>query len=139
MKAGFTLTRTVKAPIGQVFDAFTNHRAYQDMTAVRKSTLDKEGDPPPNAVGAVRRLALAGPPIVEEVVGYERPTYFAYKALSGLPLKEHLGEVRFSEAGAGTHVSYTVAFTPTIPGPAVGLVLKQAVGALLRGIVKSVE
>lgn len=139
MKSSFTLNRTVNAPIARVFDAFTDHRAYADMTPVRKSTLDREGDPPPNGIGAVRRLSLAGPPIVEEVVGYERPTYFAYKALKGLPVKEHLGEVRLSESGGGTRVSYTVSYTPSIPGPAVGLVLKQAVGALLRGIAKSVE
>ena len=88
----------------------------------------------------MRRLRLAGPPIVEEVVGYERPSYFAYKAVKGLPVKEHLGEVRLSEVGSdSTRVSYTISYTPSIPGPAVGLVLKQAVSALLRGIVKSVE
>lgn len=139
MKSSFTLNRTVNAPIGQVFDAFTDHRRYAEMTPMRKSTLDKEGDPPPNGIGAVRRLTLAGPPIVEEVVGYERPTYFAYKALKGLPVKEHLGEVRLSESGNGTRVAYTLSYTPSIPGPAVGLVLKQAIGSLLRGIAKSVE
>jgi uncharacterized protein YndB with AHSA1/START domain len=139
MKSSFTFTRTVDAPIDRVFDAFTDHRAYQDVTPLRSSTLERQGDPAPNGVGAVRKLGLAGPPIVEEVVGYERPTYFAYKALKGLPVKEHLGEVRLSEANGRTHVVYTVGYTPSIPGPVVGLVLKQAVGALLRGIVKSVE
>ncbi len=139
MKSSFTLNRTVNAPIGQVFDAFTDHRAYADMTPMRKSTLEREGDPAPNGIGAVRKLTLAGPPIVEEVVGYERPTYFAYKAVKGLPVKEHLGEVRLSETSNGTRVAYTINYTPSIPGPAVGLVLKQAIGALLRGIVKTVE
>jgi hypothetical protein len=109
------------------------------MTPIRKSTLQKEGDPAPNGVGAVRKLELVGPPIIEEVTAYERPTYFAYKVLKGLPVKEHLGEVRLSESGSGTRVSYTINYTPSIPGPAVGLILKQAIGALFRGIVKSVE
>lgn len=139
MKSSFTLTRTVNAPIERVFDAFTDHRRYKDMTPLRSSTLEREGDPAPNGLGAIRKLGLAGPPIVEEVVGYDRPTYFAYKALKGLPVKEHLGEVRLSEAGAQTHVVYTINYTPSIPGPAVGLALKQAIGALLRGISKSVE
>ena len=140
MKSSFTLSRTVNAPVGRVFDAFTDHRAYADMTPMRKSTLEKEGDPAPNGVGAVRKLSLAGPPIIEEVVGYERPSYFAYKAVKGLPVKEHLGEVRLSESGNdSTRISYTVSYTPSIPGPAVGIVLKQAINALLRGIAKSVE
>jgi hypothetical protein len=140
MKSSFTLQRTIKAPPGQVFDAFVDHRAYAEMTPMRKSSLEKEGDPAPNGLGAVRKLELVGPPILEEVVGYERPTYFAYKALKGLPVKEHLGEVRLSEAANDcTRVNYTISYTPSIPGPAVGLILKQAVGGLLRGIAKTVE
>jgi uncharacterized protein YndB with AHSA1/START domain len=139
MKNSFTMTRTVNAPINTVFDAFTNHRAYADMTPMRKSTLEKEGDPAPNGLGAVRKLERVGPPIVEEVVGYERPSYFAYKVLKGLPVKEHLGEVRFSTTGSSTRVVYTINYTPTIPGPVTGLILKQAIGGLLRGIAKSVE
>jgi hypothetical protein len=139
MKSSFTLQRTVKAPPGAVFDAFVDHRNYASVTSLRKSSLEKEGDPAPNGLGAVRKLVLAGPPIIEEVVGYEKPSYFAYKAVSGLPVKEHLGEVRLSSSGQNTRVVYTVSYTPSIPGPAVGLILKQAVGALLRGIAKSVE
>ena len=140
MKSSFTLQRTIKAPPGQVFDAFVDHRAYAERTPVRKSSLDKEGEPAPNGVGAVRRFEIVGPPILEEVVSYERPRYFAYKALKGLPVKEHLGEVRLTETGDDcTRVHYTISYTPSIPGPMVGLVLKQAVGGLLRGIAKHVE
>ncbi len=140
MKSSFTLQRTVKAPPDRVFDAFVDHRDYARVTPVRKSSLDREGEPAPNGLGAVRRFEIVGPAILEEVVGYERPTYFAYKALKGLPVKEHLGEVRLSETGDDcTRVQYTISYTPSIPGPFVGLVLKQAVGGLLRGIAKSVE
>ena len=141
MKASFTFNRTINAPIEKVFDAFTDHRGYARMTPLRSSTLEREGEPAPNGVGAVRKLALAGPPIVEEVVGYERPTYFAYKALKGLPVKEHLGEVRLRDVGGATEMTYTVAYTASVPRtePVVGAVLRQAVGALARGIAKSVE
>ena len=53
----FTLTRTTTAPIEKVFDALTNHRGIADyMPLLRRSTLDREGTPAPNGVGAVRRL-----------------------------------------------------------------------------------
>ena len=141
MKASFTINRTVNAPVERVFDKLTDHRAYAQMTPMRKSTLDREGTPAPNGVGAVRRLALAGPPIVEEVVGYERPTFFAYKAVKGLPVSEHLGEVRLRDVGGRTEMTYTVSFTAKIPRtePVVGVVLRQAVGALVRGVVKAAE
>ncbi len=82
----FTLTRTSTASIETVFDAMTDHRGIADQTwACRRSTLDREGTPAPNGVGAIRRLVAIGPPFVEEIIAYERPTRYAYKMLSGAP------------------------------------------------------
>lgn len=140
MKAAFTINRTIRAPAQEVFDAITDHRGYQDMTPMRRTTLDKEGVPAPNGLGAVRRLALVGPPIVEEVVGYEPPTYFAYKALKGLPVREHLGEVRLRDVGGATEMTYTVSFTALVPRsePVVGFVLRQAIKQIVGGVAKRV-
>jgi uncharacterized protein YndB with AHSA1/START domain len=141
VKACFTIHRTIDAPAERVFDALTDHRGYAKMTPMRVSTIEKEGEPAPNGVGAVRKLGLAGPPIVEEVIGYERPTFFSYKVLSGLPVKEQVGEVRLRDVGGRTELSYTVSYTAKIPRtePVVGVVTRQAIGALVRGIAKSVE
>ena len=90
----FTLTRTTTAPIETVFDALTNHRGIADYVwAVRRSTLDREGTPAPNGVGAIRRLEAVGPPIVEEIIDYQRPSRYAYKMLSGAPVRDHVGTV----------------------------------------------
>jgi uncharacterized protein YndB with AHSA1/START domain len=141
MKSSFTINRTVNAPIQRVFDRLTDHRGYAKMTPLRTSTLEKEGEPAPNGVGAIRKLGLVGPPIREEVVGYESPTFFSYKALSGLPVSEHLGEVKLRDVGGKTEMTYTVSFTAKVPrtDPVVGIVLRQAVGGLVRGIVKAAE
>jgi polyketide cyclase/dehydrase/lipid transport protein len=141
MKSSFTINRTINAPADRVFDVLTDHRNYASITPMRVSTLEKEGEPDPNGVGAVRKLGLAGPPIVEEVVGYEKPTFFSYKVLSGLPVKEQLGEVRLRDVGGRTELSYTVSFTSKLPRtePVLGVVQRQAIGALVRGIAKSVE
>lgn len=141
MKASFTINRTIRAPAQKVFEAITDHRAYAEMTPMRKTTLDKEGTPAPNGLGAVRRLVLVGPAIVEEVVGYEPPGFFAYKALSGLPVREHLGEVRLREVGGATEMTYTVSFTALVPRtePVVGLMLKQGIKQIVGGVAKRVE
>jgi hypothetical protein len=44
---------------------------------------------------------------VEEVTKFEAPHVLGYKALSGTPFPGYVGEVRLTEAGAGTHISYT--------------------------------
>lgn len=138
----FTITRTTSAQIENVFDTLTDHRSYAKMTLLRKSTLDREGTPAPNGVGAVRRLSLIGPDQTEEVTEYVRPTRFVYRLLSGLPVKDHVGTVELAEAaGGGTDIVYRVRSTPTLPFAelVLGPVLKKSIGDLLNSVIKVAE
>lgn len=138
----FTLTQTTAAPIETVFEALTNHRAIADYVwAVRRSTLDREGDPAPNGVGAVRRIEAVGPAFVEEIIDYQRPTRYAYKMLSGAPVRDHVGTVELREAGSGTEVSWHLRSTPKIPGAdwLLSPVMKRVIGELLKGGIKAAE
>lgn len=139
--ASFTLFREVDAPPEVVFDVLTDHRRYAEITRLRKSTLEREGDSAPDGVGAIRVLRAVGPPIREEVVAYERPSRFSYKVLSGLPLRDHLGTVSLESSDAGTKVTYALKAIPTIPfaGKVVMLGLERAVTELLNGVVSESE
>jgi uncharacterized protein YndB with AHSA1/START domain len=106
----FVLTRTSTAPIDTVFDVMTDHRGIADYVRLcRRSTLDREGTPAPNGVGAIRRLVAIGPPFVEEIIEYQRPTRYAYKMLSGAPTRDHIGTIELRQAGTGTKVSWRAA------------------------------
>lgn len=139
----FTLTRTTTASAESVFAHLTDHAAYASITPLRSSVLIREGVPAPNGVGARRRLGLVGPPLVEEVTAYERPHRFAYRLVSGLPVRDHVGTVEIAETAAGTRVDYHVVSHPAPPlpglGQVVGFVLRQAIGGLLDGVVKAAE
>jgi uncharacterized protein YndB with AHSA1/START domain len=138
----FTLKQTSTAPIETVFDAITDHRGIANTVwTVRRSTLDREGTPAPNGVGAVRRLTAVGPPIVEEIIDYERPSRYAYKLLSGAPVRDHVGTVELREAGTGTEVTWHLQSTPKIPGLELllGPVLKKVIGDLLTGGIAAAE
>ena len=138
----FTLSRTTTAPIETVFDALTDHRAIAGYTrAVRRSTLDREGVPAPNGVGAVRRLEAVGPALLEEIIAYQRPTGYTYKLVSGAPVRDHVGTVELREAGTGTEVSWHLRSTPTIPGSnwLLSAVLHRVIGELLKGAVNAAE
>ena len=134
--ASFTFQRHIAAPPETVFAVLTEHHLYAAITPMRKSVLEREGDPPPNGVGAIRVLTSAGPPLREEVVSYEPPTRFAYKLLSGAPVRDHVGTVELSADGEGTKMVYAVKTIPTLPlvGAAVVGVVKQAIKALIKGI-----
>lgn len=139
--ASFTLVREVHAPPEVVFDVLTDHRRYAEISRLRKSTLERGGEPAPNGVGAIRVLTAVGPPIREEVVLYERPSRFAYKVLSGLPLRDHLGTVSLEPSDRGTGVTYALKAIPTVPfaGKVVMLVLRRAVTELLNGVASESE
>ncbi|BBZ72839.1 MULTISPECIES: SRPBCC family protein [Mycobacterium] len=138
----FTLTRTSTAPIETVFDAMTDHRAIAAHTrGFRRSTLDREGNPAPNGVGAIRRLVAIGPPFVEEIIEYERPTRYAYKMLSGAPTRNHIGTIQLRETGTGTEVSWQLRSTLKIPGVERLMlpVFKKVIDELLKGGIAAAE
>jgi uncharacterized protein YndB with AHSA1/START domain len=137
----FTIERRISAPIETVFAKLTDHRAYASMTPMRRSVLEQEGDPAPNGVGAIRRLSLVGPPLREQVTAFEPSRHFAYKLLSGLPVRDHVGDVRLEQTGAGTHMTYHVTSRGKLKAsePVLELVLKQAIGQLVAGVAKSAE
>ena len=138
----FTLTRTSTASIETVFDAMTDHRGIADYVwACRRSTLDREGTPAPNGVGAIRRLVVIGPPFVEEIIEYQRPNRYAYKLLSGAPTRDHVGTIELSEAGKGTAVSWHLRSTLKIPGVDRLMlpVFKKVIDELLKGGITAAE
>ncbi len=139
--ASFTLVREVAAPPEVVFDVLTDHRGYSELTPLRKSELEREGDPAPNGVGAIRVLSAVGPPMREEVIAYERPGRFSYTVLSGLPVRDHVGTVSLEPEGEGTKVTYALRMTPTVPfaGAVVVAVVKRAIAQLLGGISAEAE
>jgi uncharacterized protein YndB with AHSA1/START domain len=139
--ASFTFERQIAAPPQTVFDVLTEHHLYASITPMRRSVLEREGDPAPNGVGAIRVLTSLGPPLREEVIAYDPPSRFSYKLLSGAPVRDHVGTVELSADGSGTRMVYAVRTFSTLPvvSGAVVAVVKQAIKALIRGIATESE
>ena len=137
----FHVTRTSTASPEALFDTLTDHASYKDMTPLRMSVLERPGATDPNGVGAQRRIGVVGPTQVEEVTVFERPTRFAYKLISGLPVRDHVGTVELTAVPEGTRIDYHVQSTPTLPGLGLilGPILKQGIAGLLGGVVKAAE
>lgn len=139
--ASFTFVREVKAPPETVFDVLTDHRRYAEITPLRRSELEREGEPAPNGVGAIRVLSSVGPPLREETIVYEPSRRFSYKLLSGAPLRDHVGTVALEPQGEGTKVTYAVRTQPTVPvvGGVAVAVARFGVKQLVEGIVRESE
>jgi len=139
--ASFTFERQVAAPVETVFEVLTDHRRYSEITPLRKSVLEREGDPAPDGVGSIRVLSAVGPPLREETIVYEPSTRFSYKLLSGAPLRDHVGTVELTPQDGGTWLVYAVRTQPTLPlvGGVAVAVAKLGVKQLFDGIAKESE
>jgi uncharacterized protein YndB with AHSA1/START domain len=139
--ASFTFTREIAAPAETVFEVLTDHRRYSELTPLRKSEIEREGEPAPNGLGAIRKLTAVGPPLREEVIAYQPDERFSYKLISGLPVRDHVGTVELTPDGNGTRMVYAVRTQPTLPvvGAIVVAAVKQGVKGLVDGVVKESE
>lgn len=139
--ATLDFSRTVAAPPETVWEVVADLRGMSEYSRFRKIELERDGDPPPNGVGAIRVMHLVGPPVREEVIAFEPPRRFAYRMLSGLPVKDHVGTIELEAAGQGTRMSYVLETTPTIPlvGFALLAVMRNMVDGISAGIAAEAE
>jgi uncharacterized protein YndB with AHSA1/START domain len=83
---------------------------------ILRSWWEREGDPPPGGVGAVRRLGAKQFASREEIVAYEPPGHLAYTILSGQPVRDYRADVRLEPDGRGTRIVWSATFEPLVPG-----------------------
>jgi uncharacterized protein YndB with AHSA1/START domain len=140
--ASFELERRVAAPVDVVWEVLTDHRAYERWGAVKSATLETEGAPEVDGIGAVRRLADGPLVIREKVLEFEPKTRFVYTVLSGPPVRDYRATVTLFPEGAGaTTVRWNVAFRGKIPltSPVLAPVVRAVIGTLLRKAAKESE
>src|SRR5680860_965263 len=104
--ATLDFSRIVAAPPEILFEVIADQRGMPNFTNFRKVELEREGDSPPNGVGAIRVMHAVGPTVREEIIAYEAPRLFAYKLLSGIPVKDHVGTIELEPIGDRTRMSY---------------------------------
>ena len=130
----FTIEAAVSAKPATVFDVYLDHRGYAKLLGlIRTAELEREGEPPPNGLGAIRKLHLIGATVREEVTDYERPARYSYRMLSGLPLDQFEATVGFAPTEEGTSVSYHV----TVVGAVKALPVKWPSEEAIRVFMKS--
>ena len=99
-----------------VWRVVADARGWSRWGAWQQAELEREGDPPPGGVGAIK--ALTRRPVVsrEEVTVFEPPSRFGYRLLSGLPLRGYEATITLTEApGGGTGIRWRSQFEPKIP------------------------
>ncbi|HET7870093.1 MAG TPA: SRPBCC family protein [Actinomycetota bacterium] len=136
----FTIEDTVKAKPETVFDVYLDHRGYADLLKlIRTAELEQEGEPPPNGLGAIRKLHLVGATVREEMTEYERPDRYSYRMLSGLPLDQFDATVSFTPTDEGTSVSYHVKVVGAVKALPVKWPSEEAIRMFMKSAAEKAE
>jgi uncharacterized protein YndB with AHSA1/START domain len=136
------VTRTIPAPAEAVFDRLADHANYDRFRPINDSELLRQGDPPPNGVGAVRRIKVRPLTFDEEVTAYERPSRLDYLITKlNVPFEHHGGSIRLTPDGDATQVDWRSSFT--VPTPVIGgieeLVWAPVLARGFRRVLEDVE
>jgi uncharacterized protein YndB with AHSA1/START domain len=122
--------RTISAPPERVFEVLSDHARYDRFRGIRGSTLLREGQPPPNGLGALRRILIGPLRFEEEITVYEDPTRLDYLIVQiNAPFDHQGGSIRLTETDGGTHAEWTSTFrVRSLLGP-----LQERVWAIALG------
>jgi len=126
------VTKQFAASRNAVWDVYTDHVSWNDWAHIGRVRLERQGRPSPNGVGCVRVISAGGISVREEVLSFDAPETMTYRVVrGGLPIKNHLGEVRFVEDPSGlTTVTWQCRFESRIPG--LGFVWKAIIAKVFR-------
>jgi hypothetical protein len=102
---------------------------------------EREGDPPPGGVGAVRKVGRWPQFGYERVVADEPPAHHAYTMVKGQPVNDYRADVYLTPDGSGTKIRWGATFEPKIPGTGGLLVAfyKRLIGSFARRLARYAE
>jgi uncharacterized protein YndB with AHSA1/START domain len=122
------------APPEKVFAAVTDHKRIEDWQKGTRVTIEKPGVPPPNGLGAVRKIRGGPLSMEEEVVLWDEPHAMDYRLIRGVPLRDHLGELRFLPTPeGGTLLEYRIRYR--VPWYAGGSIVGRLFGKQLERVI----
>ena len=127
---------TVGVARDALFAILTDHEGYGRFPGVAKSELLRAGEGERNGLGALRRVHLGGPIVLdEEIVAFDAPCTYEYliRRSRPLPIRHRLGRVELASLDANrTKVRWVSTFEFPIPliGKAIG---KRAAAQMARG------
>src|SRR5271154_3656476 len=129
----FEVNRTSRAPAAALFLLETDGGRWADWAKpiVMQSGWERQGDPAPGGIGAVRKVGMWPFFVRERTVEYEQDRRHVYELIGPpTPARGYRGEAVFTpNATGGTDLRWSGSFTETIPGT--GLIMR----ALLRGAI----
>jgi hypothetical protein len=121
------------APPAAVWALLADVTTWSEWGPWDEAAREREGDPPPDGVGARRRVRRGRVVSIEEVTAFEPPFRLGYRLVErGLPVKGYEAEVTLVGEGDGTRIRWRSSFDGRYP--LVGAVLRPALARFTRDV-----
>ena len=141
-RTSYDVTARSAAPPERVFALLADAPSWKSWAGpmVLASWWEREGDPAPGGVGAIRRLGMRGASSREQIVAYDPPRHLAYVWLTRL-VRDYRADVRIEPDGTGTRIAWSGSFTGTwlAPGPVMRVFFRSTVGGFARRLAAYAE
>jgi uncharacterized protein YndB with AHSA1/START domain len=128
------INRTAVSPLppDRVFARLADALSWPRWSPIGAAEIERPGP----GEGEIRRFTTGRVVNREEVVVFEPPHRFAYRLLSGLPLRGYVAEVVIAPTGDGSRIEWTSTFQGRWPGsgPLYRLVLGRFIGRVVDGL-----
>ena len=115
-KYSIDIDETINLPRSRVFAVFADHNSFGKMLGAPIKRIQDSQDADPNGLGSVRKIGIGPIGLEETIINFEPDSLIEYTITSISPISNHLGRIRFSDAGdTATRVQYTITFDDKVP------------------------
>ncbi|PPK65898.1 SRPBCC family protein [Actinokineospora auranticolor] len=140
----FEIAVSSSADAPELFAMVSDGRRWAEWArpVVTEAYLEREGDPAPGGMGAVRVVGRKPLLFREETVEYEQDRRHAYRLLSAAPFRDYRGEITLIPLdGGGTDLVWRCSFVERVPGtgPALRAGLRSFINDLTKRLLRAAE
>ena len=130
--------RWTSGPPERVWELVGRASNWPQWSLAKNASLEREGSPDPDGVGAIRRLSTGPGGTREEVITWEPPRLLEYRVLSGLPIVDHRATLTLTANEGGTDIDWRATFDVRRRwmAPMMKAFLSASMWALARGLAK---
>ena len=144
-KYSFEVTRTSSAPPAVLFRLETDGAGWSKWAGptIVQSSWERQGDPAPGGLGAIRKVGMWPVLMREETVEYEQDRKHVYTFVGKGPAKDYRAAVVFTpNAAGGTDLKWSGSFSDgAIPGtgPVVLAIMRNTIQGVSKRLVEAAE
>jgi hypothetical protein len=125
------------ASLATTWSVLTDQVGMAAWTPARTVTVEHHDGPSPAGVGTIRVLSRWPLTLREQITAVDEPTRLAYRLLSGLPLRDYVGETILSGSATSTDIVWAVTLTSRWPGTT--FAVRRVAQALANGLARQAE